>query len=114
MTGKNSRRNVNGYLKNKQGNRPESRKTTSMIQELRRVRKELALVTDKLKVMTKEKHDLVMSIQQATVAKSTVKDLQTQLGKERKKCVHLQSVVDDMFSAMESSLQNIRTRHKYR
>lgn len=81
-----------------------------MIQELRRVRKELALVTDKLKVTTKEKQDLVMTIQQGSVSKSTIKELQIQLDNEKEKCIHLQSVVDDMFNAMELSRQNIRIR----
>lgn len=81
-----------------------------MVHELRRLRKDLALVNDKLKVTTKEKHDLLMTIQRDNLSKSVASAIQAKLDKEIEKNIHLQSIVDEMFIAVETSRQNVRTK----
>ncbi|VVC30887.1 Hypothetical protein CINCED_3A023367 [Cinara cedri] len=64
----------------------------------RELRKRLALVTDRLKLVDKEKRDLMVAVHRVRLDPS-VTLLRATLDKERKKNVRLQSVVDEMFAA---------------
>jgi len=69
-------------------------------QELRELRARLALVKDRLRATEKDKRDLLGIVERSRSDPTTVESLQAVLSKEREKNNHLQSVVDDMFIAV--------------
>lgn len=70
--------------------------------ELREVRKQLALVTDTLKATEKDKSDLLDVLARSRSDPTTTESLRAVLAKEKEKNDHLQSVVDDMFTAINA------------
>lgn len=72
--------------------------------ELRKLRKHLSVVNDRLKMADKEKRDLLNALQrnQSNPSAPSVDALQKMLDKEKEKNVHLQSVVDEMFDAIKT------------
>jgi len=69
-------------------------------QELRELRKRLTLVKDRLRAAEKDKRDLLGIVERSRSDPTTVESLQAVLSKEKEKNNHLQSVVDDMFIAV--------------
>lgn len=69
----------------------------------RSLRKRLALVTDRLRAVDKDKRDLLDAVHRnrpnRPAATETADSLRAALDRERRKNEHLQSVVDDMFAA---------------
>lgn len=104
---------VHDALKNNQYMRQESKvnarlkkgNSTAMpvAQELRHLRQQLALVTERLKVTEKEKRDLRDALQRSRPEPTKVDLIRAKLDKEIEKNVHLQSVVDDMYAAVDTS-----------
>jgi len=72
-------------------------------QELRELRTRLTLVKDRLRAAEKDKRDLLGIVERSRSDPTTVESLRAVLSKEREKNDHLQSVVDDMFIAVNRS-----------
>ncbi|XP_060867526.1 uncharacterized protein LOC132942867 [Metopolophium dirhodum] len=69
-------------------------------QELRELQSRMAVVKDRLRAAEKDKRDLLGIVERSRSDPTTVESLRAVLSKEKEKNNYLQSVVDDMFSAV--------------
>lgn len=101
---KGSLQEVDGILMQANGQhfRVDGQSLTKRQKSIRELRKNLALVTDRLKAVDKEKRDLMVAVHRIQLDPSVI-SLQAILEKEKEKNVYLQSLVDKMFAATKTT-----------